>query len=237
MKNPVRFNQVLIAFALFLGIHLLIIPAILLTFFDYTLLDTYSKMWLNLLGVVAFVTSLLIYLSFNRKILWWFFGRAPGLKAYLMGAASIIIGYPLVLATTQLLTMFVEDVLGAPHVDQVAVQQLKQAIDDPILFRVLLIAVVFIIPFLEEALFRGFLQTWLRNYFNPALAIFTTSVIFAAFHFSTLQGWHNISILGPLFALSCLMGYLYERYKNLFASLGLHSTFNALSALAILYTN
>ena len=118
--------------------------------------------------------------------------------------------------------------------EQIAVKYLRTVAQFPLLFTVASLLIVFIVPIAEELLFRGFLQTWLKQKVGWGKAILITSIIFSLFHFSTQQGAHNLSLLSSLFILSCFLGFLYERQQSLFASIALHMVFNGVSILLLL---
>lgn len=82
---------------------------------------------------------------------------------------------------------------------------------------------VLIVPFFEELLFRGYLQTFISTRTgNPWLAVMMTSFLFAIVH----ANWQHQ--LG-LFFLSCALGYAYERSGSLLRPILMHSLFNGLS--------
>ena len=84
---------------------------------------------------------------------------------------------------------------------------------------------ILIVPVFEEFLFRGLLQTTLRNHnLGPWLAIFLTSSIFAILH----PGTHFPAI----FVLSVCFGYAYEKSGSLFRPIFIHMIFNATSIAA-----
>ena len=88
---------------------------------------------------------------------------------------------------------------------------------------------------LEEFLFRGVLQNFLKKYFKRDVSIIITSLVFAFFHYSPSQKLSNISIIGSLFVLACFLSFLYERQKSLFAPIFLHATFNAISIINLIF--
>jgi hypothetical protein len=135
----------------------------------------------------------------------------------------------MVLFTGQLLGILVNDIGGIAPVEQIPVQSVKLAADDPQLFALTAVAVIVVAPWLEELLFRGFLQSWLRSAIGAKSAIAVSSLIFASFHFSMSLGFNNLEILGSLFLLSCYLGFLYERQNSLWAPIVLHSTFNGIN--------
>jgi membrane protease YdiL (CAAX protease family) len=106
----------------------------------------------------------------------------------------------------------------------------------PWLFWSSVILIVTLVPFLEEVLFRGFLQTWLRRVVGVSGAIWLTALTFALFHFSTSQGADNVELISSLFVLGCFLSFLRERQRSLWAPIGLHAAFNAISILMI-YTS
>ncbi|MGB7583037.1 MAG: CPBP family intramembrane glutamic endopeptidase [Sedimentisphaerales bacterium] len=87
---------------------------------------------------------------------------------------------------------------------------------------------IVVVPFVEELIFRGMIQTALRSYIvRPWPAIFVTSLVFIIFH-ANPEHWL------ALFALSLCLGYTYEKSGSLFRSIFVHALFNAMSVLAAL---
>lgn len=75
-------------------------------------------------------------------------------------------------------------------------------------------------PVFEELVFRGLLQSYLRNIgYSPWRTIFIASIIFSALH-----PWMH---LPALLILSVCMGYAYEKSGSLFRSIFIHLFFNA----------
>lgn len=236
--------QTLTAFLLYFGVQILVLPLLLtgwmaasgLSESDFTALEEY---WIRLGGMVgAFIAVCLYtcYLERSRHRSIWEFGGSPQLsplKAFVAGAFSSFMAIPCVIlmqvAVTYLLTLWVD----ATPVEQDAVSHLRRTTSDPQLFFAMVIGIVILVPITEELLFRGFLQSWLKRHLGASVAIFATSVIFTLFHFSTDQGWTNASILMALWVLAVLLGLLYEQTRSLWTSIGLHCTFNGVSAWLI----
>jgi membrane protease YdiL (CAAX protease family) len=130
--------------------------------------------------------------------------------------------------------MIVELLFGVQAYEQVAVRYLKMALDSPPLLLTALFIILIAAPFIEELLFRGFLQNWLKSILGAKSAILIASFCFALFHLSASQGIGNISLAISLFSFSCFLGFIYERQRSLLASIGLHMTFNAVSCFRIL---
>jgi membrane protease YdiL (CAAX protease family) len=95
--------------------------------------------------------------------------------------------------------------------------------------RVLIVfTAVVVVPFVEELIFRGMIQTMVRSYIvKPWPAIFVTSLVFVIFH-ANPEHWL------ALFALSICLGYSYEKSGSLFRPIFVHALFNAMSVLAAL---
>ena len=85
---------------------------------------------------------------------------------------------------------------------------------------------VFVGPFLEETIFRGFLQPLLVQNLRELGGIAVTSSLFAALH--------GGAAFGPLFALSMLLGYTQLRTQRLIAPWFVHGLHNAVTLGVVL---
>jgi membrane protease YdiL (CAAX protease family) len=159
------------------------------------------------------------------------------LKNIGIGILGCFIAYPLILLTSLLSGLISLLIWGKRGVSQLAVEQLKQALDLPLIYALLSILIVLIVPFIEELLFRGFLQSWLKNYLGRIGAILSTSFIFSLVHYSSTQGTGNFELMTSLFVLSCFIGFVFERQRTLWAPIALHGAFNAISILGITFSN
>ena len=95
------------------------------------------------------------------------------------------------------------------------------------LLNFLLLAVIY--PVLEEIVFRGALQGWLRkshlmlhNWRGLTLANAITSVAFSIFHLFQNSMIVSIAVFFP----SLVFGFFHDRYNHLFASIVLHIFYN-----------
>jgi membrane protease YdiL (CAAX protease family) len=146
-----------------------------------------------------------------------------------------LIAFPVVLLLSSALELLSYLIFGTFELpDQNAILFKKMTFSKPLYFTLATLSVVVFAPLIEETLFRGFLQSYLRRYLSPAFSIAIASLGFTSFHFSADQGFGNFPILGSLFLLGCFLGFLYERQQSLFAPILLHAVFNALS-IANLY--
>jgi membrane protease YdiL (CAAX protease family) len=240
----IRGKDVLKGFGFFLFIELLLIPALASLGFILAGKDSQTlhltpqlRGWLNLLIIVGgFGGVLLAYLQLTiaQRHQLWQQTSTPWYVHVEIGIAAWFVSYPLVLAFSQGLSLVLWHVFHHPFVEQVAVQNLRHAMDYPFLFGLTSLVVITLVPFTEELLFRGLLQSWLKHKFhNTTLAILLSSLVFALFHYSSQQGVTNIELLSSLFLLSCMLGYIYERQRSLWAPMGLHGFFNLMSLLML----
>lgn len=252
IQNVPVWKTVFQAFLIFLFIEMVLAPflyALWIFWEKGTMVDPAKidlpvefKSWANL-GIIALTCLGLItyFASLNkqtREAIWGspseIRGPARNIKDFLVGGLTWIIAYPWIIVIGQFLAILIAAFYTGPLPDQAAVKHLKDIYEHPFLFGATSIAVATIIPFVEELLFRGFLQSWLKTTFGRMQAIVLTSIIFASFHFSMSQGIENIEFIASLFLLSCFLGFIKERQRSLWASIGLHSTFNAISILMLI---
>ena len=102
---------------------------------------------------------------------------------------------------------------------------------DKYIFALDALGLVFIAPFVEEFVFRGFLNNLLRGKVNTFIRMSIVSILFAAIHFPTyIHNW--IQFIAYLI-LSIVLFLVYERRRSLFDAILLHSLYNGL--LVILF--
>jgi membrane protease YdiL (CAAX protease family) len=97
-----------------------------------------------------------------------------------------------------------------------------------------LLAGALIVPFYEEILFRGFATTAWARAVGPATAIIRTSVLFALAHILSQGGENFGEALGVAVVaatarlpVALVLGWVFIRRRSVWASVGLHATFNA----------
>ncbi|MCB1181367.1 MAG: CPBP family intramembrane metalloprotease [Chlamydiia bacterium] len=247
IKPPFKlsFGYPVLLFLIYLGTSFVILPLIffLLSFFitgqikGYTSFSAEMIYWLNLLGILI-VFGLLVGFCFTirRDVrLHIFWGRIKKrsfsvlIKSFLMGVLTLVICYPLMALVNEVAGLISLEIWGERGVSQVAVKSLDQAWEYPLLFIFLSLSVVVLVPIIEEVAFRGFLQTWIRRYFGRMGAIIFVAAIFALVHFSISQGRGNFELILSLFVLAFFLGFIYERETTLWAPIGLHVVFNAVT--------
>ncbi len=220
----------LLGFLIFLGLQLVLIA--IATLFQ---ISRNSTPWFNALTIFISSTGVWLFsISLPHSVKHHLWGNRP-LRNFLIGMLCWTLAYPAVLAVGQLVGMLTWLVEPFPTPEQVAVRQVRQAQSNPLLLAVYLPLIAFIVPLAEEILFRGLLQSWLRSFLSFRPAVVVTSLIFALCHFADSQAAANWELLVSLFVLSLYLGYLYERQKSLWASIGLHALFNAISLFFIIF--
>lgn len=235
-------KDVIKGFSLFLVTQLLLVPMIAGAVFTLkgwsAHLSEPEKGWLNLsmvLGGFAAALCAYYFLTVEQKKQLLQQNGSSWVHHVGQGVAYWFVCFPIVLAFNQMLSIFLWHLFRQPFNEQSAVISMRHAADNPVLFGTLGLAIVTLVPFTEEYLFRGLLQTWLKRKFNRSwAAILVSSFIFSIFHFTVAQGFTNIELLSTLFLLSCVLGYVFERQRSLWAPIGLHSFFNFMSLLMIL---
>jgi uncharacterized protein len=152
-----------------------------------------------------------------------------------IGIISWIIVFPAVQFISDIIEIFLRSVLKITQIPQQSIIHLLKTIaPHTALYIIFLISICVFVPFVEEILFRGLLQNYLKKYMGKLLSIIISSICFSIFHFSFSQGWGNLLILITLFFLSCFLGFLYERQKSIFSPIALHATFNFIGVFSIL---
>jgi len=241
-------RDLLRAFGLFLSLELFVAPLL------YTLWvsiqygintapltnDSVAKGWINLTSIAVAGCGLgFFFFKFldprqQREVYGENAGKDRGYNIA-FGLFSWVIVYPWMIAIGQIIGTLVQYIHQGEQVDQVAVRLLKDLMNQPMLLWLTMLAIVTIVPLIEELMFRGFLQTWLKSHVGRIQAIVCTSIVFSLFHYSESQGVGNIELLISLFVLSCYLGFLKERQNSLWPSIGLHAAFNFVSLVLIIF--
>lgn len=242
------FWQMVGSFLIYLIVSSLIIPfAYLVAIFVLNMegiksLEELSKSWrgwLQVTTLVAVLGAFLVYCYFQRASVRWIMWRDHqpswrlAAKDFGIGALTWAVSYPTVICASIFSEILSQWIWGKSGIEQVAVKQLLETKGEPFLFVAMILVVIAVVPFIEELLFRGFLQNWLRRKIGRFRALVLTAVLFALVHFSTSQGIGNFELIVSLFTLSCFLGFIYERQGTLWAAFGLHVTFNAVSVIAL----
>ncbi|XP_068660132.1 uncharacterized protein [Aristolochia californica] len=119
------------------------------------------------------------------------------------------------------LSQFNINLLPTLPTSQVGASSVEQSIvaRDPVAMILYAVVVSVCAPVWEEIIFRGFLLPSLTRYIPVWCSILVSAVAFALAHF-------NAQRMLPLVFLGVVMGAVFARSKNLFASILLHSLWN-----------
>lgn len=187
-------------------------------------------------GITLFSTTVLIYFSLLMKrqgIDIWVSSR---FYYFGIGASTWLFIFPIVLFVGHIamfsVGMYYPEVF---EIEQLPVQSLKDQVNNPALFWALGALVVIAVPVVEEILFRGLLHSWIRSWLGPLAAVVITAVLFSLAHYADIQSVGNVPFLVSIFTLAIFQSALYERFRSLWAPIGLHSTYNFATLMFIHY--
>lgn len=188
---------------------------------------------LAMLGLckIAFVQGL------GRKGL----GQYEPIRGAMWGLLAMGVSYPVLLVVMQGVTLISQQLRsGAPLPKHKMLQILENSPSTGLVGVIILLAGV-VAPLVEELFFRGILQSalvglWPKKNHPPAwwrwMAIAVVGILFALMHWNGEQA--NYEVFLPLFLLSLVAGYVYERTGNLWSAITVHMVFNVISLLATL---
>jgi len=240
---PIRWYHVGSVFAIYFAAVVFVVPLISALFkplFSSSPLIGVAT-WLNFLTSFVILSAVALYSSsISPAVSSKIWRRSSEKGSYLRDCGfaflSFLIAFPLVIFLNEVFDLILTHAFHVKELpDQLAVRFLKMTFEHPRYFFLSIVTIVAFAPMLEEVLFRGFLQSFIRQHLGPKSAIFMTAFCFSFFHFSPEQGISNISIIGSLFALALFLGFVYERQGSLPASMTLHALFNAVSVLNLYF--
>ncbi len=239
---PLKVNHLFLGFVIYLGISFIL--SMLLRFFIHRFTETlisHAAFFISLTNLLNLVATTLLFYYFYFKVFphigsyIWKRSNSSYIRDISFGLLSWLIAFPCVVFFSELLEMLTQSLFKDQQLpDQVAIHYLKNTFGNPFLFIIACISIVIFAPIVEEFLFRGLLQSWLKKWLGLKPAIIIASLIFAFFHYSSSQKLANLNIVGSLFLLALFLGFIYERQKSLIASIFLHATFNALSIINLI---
>ncbi len=175
----------------------------------------------------------LAHIHFARRLKGFGLNIKTIAKDFVMAIVNLLATWPLMIAAITM-TMFFAKLLSGQDYQMQQHEQLEMITEYqqmPVRIMIVFVAVV-IAPLLEEMMFRGFVQTTIRSYFNtrnsawPAIA--ASSVFFAIMH-ADPGHWP------ALFVLGLCLGYSYEKSGSLFRPIFIHLFFNAYSVATALF--
>jgi len=187
------------------------------------------------IGAIVTVAAMmfLAHVHFSRRLKGFGLNIRTIVKDFFMAFVNLLAAWPIMMAAITI-TTFVAGLIWGADYEMQQHQQLEMITEYPQLpLRIMIVFVAVVIaPLLEELLFRGFVQTAIRSFFNirnsawPAIA--ASSVFFAIMH-ADPGHWPALFVLGV-----CL-GYSYEKSGSLLRPIFIHLFFNASSVAIALY--
>lgn len=144
-------------------------------------------------------------------------------KPILVGLAIYVIATPAIFGSSALWSLALEHWGG--EAPSQAVQELIARSRGADIALAAGLAIV-VIPFLEEVLFRGWLQGWISHRLDS-----TQGVLIPAFLFAVL---HGTAVLVPIFSLALVLGIVRHHTKSLVPVWAIHALHNG-SQLAFLF--
>jgi len=179
-----------------------------------------------LLSTLAFhgATLLLVHRFLKLQGMSWaeFLGLSrPRLARALLFALMVgVLVLPMVLTLNEWSARLLNS-LGTKPVLQPTIKVLQTTVG-PIQRICFGIAAILLAPVAEESLFRGILYPYVKQRGHPALALFGTSFLFAAFH-------SNLATFLPLAFFAIVLVLVYEKTDKLIAPILTHALFNAVN--------
>lgn len=180
---------------------------------------------------VTFVLVGLAYLRYRDLSIEYVTIEVPSLRGLLWAGAGYVSAFALVILSALVLT--------ATNTNPNTSNQAAQAgIENPELLLWLVPLSLFVIAPAEEFLYRGVIQSRLRETFIPAIAIPVTAALFAAVHFFSLTGGAGgrVIAISILFFPSLVFGYVYEKTGNLVVNTIVHGVYNSTLVLLLYIT-
>lgn len=243
-ESKISFKEAIFGFFLFIFVQMILFPAFVFLILrlsgfreegssDFSLsFETLG--WLNFTSIMIVATLLLIFVRMNKVVFAPLFYTEKPILKFLKGVLTWFIAFPLMMLVSASVVYILTNGFGFTLLDQNVVRQMKEMKEHKLLFFMTAVAVISIVPIIEEFLFRGLLLTSLKNVFSNRASIVITAALFASFHLSLSQGINNVNIGIALFILALFLGALRVKDRCLISSIALHSTFNGVSIGLIL---
>jgi len=138
-----------------------------------------------------------------------------------VGISAYLAVLPAVLTVLLLLIWAVNLFHYEPPPQKVVEIFIEEGKQNPFLVAYTSVLAIVIGPVLEEVFFRGFFYAAFRTKYSAMLSAIITGIFFALLH-------ESIFAFLPIFLLSLLLTYVYEKRKSLIAPIACHIFHNAL---------
>ncbi|WP_152031301.1 CPBP family intramembrane glutamic endopeptidase [Natrarchaeobaculum aegyptiacum] len=183
--------------------------------------------------VMGVGTAILAAISFWRG---WVPRRAVGFSVPNAREVLVVVGGVIGLLALGLVTSVVPEYFGVPPSEHALMLE-----EGSVQFYVgLAVLSILVIGPVEEVLFRGLIQNYLRPAYGTAGTVVVTSILFAAVHLFaySMQAPPLETVLVSLagiFVLSLVLGGIYERYRNIVVVSAIHGFYNAVLFLSLIW--
>lgn len=181
------------------------------------------------LQLVSFSAVSLGYLRYRGRTLADIGVRRPSLEGWITLGAGYV-GMVVVWLTGAVATFVIASRLGIERQQQGIIDVAQQ---DPFIFLLIGVLSLLIVGPAEELLFRGIIQSRLRETFGPVVGVGTATTLFAFAHITGfLPGSLGGALLGVavLFLVGLVLGIAYEFTDNLVVVAIIHGLFNLTQA-------
>jgi membrane protease YdiL (CAAX protease family) len=144
-------------------------------------------------------------------------------RTFQLAIAVAIVALPIALGLNELSRVVITQALG--QADMQPTMQALEATQGPWQRAVFAFTAIILAPLIEEILFRGILYRTGQQAGFPRLALYGSSMVFAAIHGSLMT-------FVPLTVLALIFARLYDHTNRLIAPIVAHSLFNAVNFVA-----
>jgi membrane protease YdiL (CAAX protease family) len=181
------------------------------------------------LQLVGFSVVSLGYLRYRGRTLADIGVEVPSLEGWISLGAGYV-GMVIVWLVGAIATFIIGNRLGIERQQQGIIEVAQQ---DPLIFLLIGVLSLFIVGPAEELLFRGVIQTRLRETFGPVAGVGIATTLFA---FAHITGFLPGSLGGALLGVSVLLlvglvlGIVYEFTDNLIVVAAIHGLYNLTQA-------
>ncbi|HSX03748.1 MAG TPA: CPBP family intramembrane glutamic endopeptidase [Rhabdochlamydiaceae bacterium] len=247
---PISFFELITNFAIYLIFSLMLAPIFAKLYLKYLnfkdpsitslSISTISSFQLITMGAILF--GMMLFMDIHNPAILRRIWKdklktsRSSLYDFSRGIIAWFLAFPIVVVISQLCDYLINSLFGQQQYEQAAVHFVKTAMQQNGSLFMSMISVIIFAPIIEEFLFRGSLQNFLKVHFGTKAAIQISALSFSLFHLTPSQGIGNFSLAVSLFILGLFLGFLYEKQSSLFASIGLHMTFNTVSAMRIIFS-
>ncbi|MFT4883421.1 MAG: membrane protease YdiL (CAAX protease family) [Natronomonas sp.] len=185
-----------------------------------------SVLTLQLIGFSAVSVG---YLRYRGRTLADIGVRTPSLEGWIVLGAGYV-GMVVLWLSGAIATFVIASRLGIERQQQGIIEVAQQ---DPLIFLLIGVLSMLIVGPAEELLFRGIVQSRLRETFGPVVGVGTATTFFAFAHITGfLPGSLGGALLGVsvLFLVGLVLGIAYEYTDNLVVVAVMHGLFNLTQA-------